>query len=149
MINESIHQPRLKFSLAAPRTITGCICSPCSTKMKSSKIVKAKWITNYDLSRNNLVKDVYLLKRSLSHLSTGALNFQKRIYQSYGKMGCKDAAHFYLTPTFTYLVQKRRAFSAWKRDVNEENFHSKMKSPWLWSAETVTHSAPLRIGRLG
>lgn len=119
-------------------SLLGFICNPCSTEMKSSKIVKGKWITNYDLSRNNLTKEVYLPRGSLSHLSTAALNFEKRIYQSYGKIGCKDAAPFYLTPTFTYLVQKRKAFSTWKRDANEKNFHSK------WRVHDYGPPKPLR-----
>lgn len=95
-----IHQSRLKFSSAAPRTITWLYVQPVRNRDESSKTVKGKLITNYDLiskqSRNNIVKKVYLLKRSMNHLSIGALSFEKCIYQSYGKIGCKDSAqaHF-------------------------------------------------------
>lgn len=70
-INESIHQPRLNSLQRGQEPLLGCICNPCSTETKNSKIVNGKWISNYGLSRNNLVKEVHLLKRSLSPLSTG------------------------------------------------------------------------------
>lgn len=39
-------------------------------------------------------KEVYLLKRSLSRLSTGALSFDKPVYQSHGEIEGKDTEHF-------------------------------------------------------
>lgn len=99
--------------------------NPCSTEMKSSKTVKGKWRTNYHPSRDNIVKGAYLLKRSPSHchLSIGALSFEKRIYQSYGMMECKDAAHF--QRPLSHILSKRQepkggCFSAWQRHADEK-----------------------------
>lgn len=41
-INESIHQPRLNSLQRGQEPLLGCICNPCSTETKNSKIVKGK-----------------------------------------------------------------------------------------------------------
>lgn len=55
---------------SAPTTLLGFMCNP----------------SQYKPSRNSIVKEVYLLKISLSRLLIGALSFEKPVHQTYGEV---------------------------------------------------------------